>query len=303
MNLGIAKKNIIAMCVLFLLPAAALYALFFIYPAANAFYISLFDWNGFSSGMKFIGLRNFQELLADTRFWGVAVKNTMKFILFGGVFIFALSFLFSGILTTRTRGKKFYRAVLFFPNVINPIAICILWGFIYNKQWGLLTNLVKLTGISTFQPTWTSPENIFWAILAMMVWTYTGFYCVILLSALDQVPPDLIESASLEGANEAAIFFKVKLPLIWDVLVVAITLWGIAGIKEFSLIFAWGGGLDIPQDGYLNLATNMYINAFGKRIGIYRMGYSTAMGIVMFLAVVVTVLLISRIGKRDTIEY
>ena len=91
--------------------------------------------------------------------------------------------------------------------------------------------------------------------------------------------------------------------MIWDVLVTALTLWGINSVKEFALLFAWGGGIDIPQPGATNLAVRMYVTAFGKRVTIYRMGYSTAMGVLMFLLVAVIVLLISRLMKRDKLEY
>ena len=147
------------------------------------------------------------------------------------------------------------------------------------------------------------PSTLFWAILVAMVWMYTGFYCVILLAALDRVPESHIEAATLEGASEFTIFFKIKIPMIWDVLVTALTLWGINSVKEFALLYAWGGGVDIHPDGATNIAVRMYITAFGKRVTIYRMGYSTAMGVLMFLAVAIIVVVISAVMKREKLEY
>lgn len=291
------------MIILFLLPALILYSFLFIYPAAKAFYVSLFDWNGFSSNMKFIGLDNFKELFADSHFWNVVMKNTVIIIFVGGLFIFGIAFLLCGVLTTDIKGKKFFRALLFFPSIINPVAIAILWSFIYNKQWGLLNNILKVIGLENFQQTWLAPDKLIWAILAAMIWMYTGFYCVILLAALDRVPVGLIEAAKLEGASEFTIFFKVKLPMIWDVLVTSLVLWGINAVKEFSLLYAWGGGVDIPPPGTQNLATYMYITAFGRRVTIYRMGYSTAMGVLMFLMIIILFKLITRVTKKEAIEY
>lgn len=284
------------MVIIFLAPALIFYICLFIYPAIKAFYISLFDWNGFTSEMKFIGLKNFQELLGDSAFWGVAAKNSLMITCIGGVIIFAIAFLLCAVLSTKIRGKKFFRALIFFPSVINPIAVAILWTFIYNKKWGLLNNFLALFGIEG--KTWMDPSVLFWAILVAMVWMYTGFYCVILLAALDQVPESHIEAAKLDGASEFAIFFKIKIPMIWDVLITALTLWGINSIKEFALLYAWGGGVDIPPNGATNIAVKMYITAFGKRVTIYRMGYSTAMGVVMFIAVAIVVGLISLVMKR-----
>ena len=84
---------------------------------------------------------------------------------------------------------------------------------------------------------------------------------MILLAALDRVPESHIEAATLEGASEFTIFFKIKIPMIWDVLVTALTLWGINSVKEFALLYAWGGGVDIPPDGATNIAVRMYITA------------------------------------------
>ena len=242
-----------------------------------------------------------QLAAADSSFWSIAIKNSFLITLVGGVLIFGIAFLLSAVLSTKLRGKRFLRALIFFPSVINPIAVAILWTFIYNNGWGLLNNILGVFGLDPV--TWMAPDTLFWAILAAMIWMYSGFYCVILLAALDRVPQDYIESAQLEGANEFTIFFRIKLPLIWDVLVTALTLWGINSVKEFALLFAWGGGIDIPQPGATNLAVRMYVTAFGKRVTIYRMGYSTAMGVLMFLLVAVIVLLISRLMKRDKLEY
>jgi ABC-type sugar transport system permease subunit len=91
--------------------------------------------------------------------------------------------------------------------------------------------------------------------------------------------------------------------MIKGVLATAMTLWAITAVKEFALLFAWGGGVDIPPTGATNLAVRMYITAFGRRVTIYRMGYATAMGVIMFLLVAVTVLLVSRLSKSDSLEY
>lgn len=295
------QKPIRRMAALFITPALLLYLGLFIYPSLKAFYISLFDWDGFSGNMEFIGLNNFRELFGDSSFWNIAVKNSFLITVVGGLLVFGIAFLLSAVLSSNIRGKKFFRALIFFPSVVSPIAIAILWTFIYNDKWGLLNNLLALVGLEGH--TWMAPKTLFWAILVAMVWMYTGFYCVILLAALDRVPQQHIEAATLDGASEFTIFFKIKLPLIWDVLVTALTLWGINSIKEFALLFAWGGGIDIPQPGATNLAVRMFVTAFGKRVTIYRMGYSTAMGVLMFLLVAVIVLLISRLTKRDKLEY
>jgi ABC-type sugar transport system permease subunit len=299
------KKSFNQMAVVFVLPALLIYLGLFIYPSVQAFYISLFDWNGFTSSMKFVGLNNFREILGDKTFWSVAVWNSLRITVVGGVFIVLLAFLLSGVLTsTKLRGKKVFRALIFFPAVVNPIAISIFWNFIYNHNQGLLNGFLSLIGLKGLQQMWMDPSHLFYSILAALVWLNTGFYCVILLAALDRVPPDYIEAARLEGAGEFQIFFKVKLPLIIDVFSTALTLWAINSVKEFALLYSWGGGIDIPAQWATNMAVKMYVTAFGKRVTVFRMGYATTMGIVMFLMVAILVGIIAlAFRRRDRLEY
>ena len=298
------SKQYRTMIILFLAPITLLYTVFFLYPAAQSFYVSLFDWSGFESNMRFIGMNNFAELLSDKKIWEVAIPNTLRIIFAGGVMVFGMSFLLSGILTTKIRGKKILRAILFFPSVLSPVAVAILWGFIYNKQWGLSNNFLSAVGLSSLQRTWGAPETLFWSILIAFVWMECGLYCVILVAGLDRIPMSLLEAADIEGASEFKKFFTIKLPLIRDVLTTAIILWCIGAVKEFALFFAWGGGIDIPPEGAQNLAVRMYITAFGKRTTMFRMGYATAIGILMFVVVAVIVFLVYWLNrKHETVEY
>ncbi|WP_026295108.1 carbohydrate ABC transporter permease [Sediminispirochaeta bajacaliforniensis] len=297
------KRKNTTMVLLFLGPCLLLYLLLFLYPAVKAFFVSLFDWNGFTSDMQFIGLGNFRELFSDTHFWSVVMANSFGIIFFGGILTFGIAFFLSGLIATGPKGKKFMRGLIYFPSIINPVAVAILWSFIYNHQYGLLNGFLRVIGLGHIQPTWTAPDTLFWAILVALVWMYSGFYFVILSSALERVPVDLVESAKLEGASEFRIFFTIKIPMIWDVLVTTIIFWCITAVKEFSLLYAWGGGVDVPQAGAQNLATYMYMTAFGRRVTMYRMGYSTAMGVVMFLIVALFYLIITRLTRREEIQY
>lgn len=287
----------------FLIPLLVVYCLFFIYPAVKALYVSLFDWNGFTTNMEFIGLGNFKELLGDSSFWTVAFANSVRILFVGGLLVFLFAFVISGLLTTKIRGKKLMRAIIFFPSIISPVAVSVLWSSIFNSNWGLLNELLKTLHLESLIQVWTEQGNLKWAIIVVIAWVYSGFYCVILLAALDQIPQSHIEAAKLVGANEFQIFFMIKLPMIKDVLATALTLWCIDAIKQFAILYAWGGGTTIPPADVTNLAVKMYMTAFGRRVTVYRMGYATAMGVVMFIFVAIVVGLISRLMRSDTYEY
>jgi len=300
---GGLKKGYLSMVILFLAPAFILYAVLFLLPSAESFYISLFDWNGFTSNMKFVGLGNFKELFKDNSFWSVAFYNTIRIMFAGGIIAFTIAFVFSGILSTRIKGKRFFRGLLFFPAVINPVAVAILWSFIFNSQWGLLNSILDAIGLAAAKQVWTEPGKQFWVLLLSLIWMNTGYYCVILLAGLDQVPETHIEAAHLEGASQLTIFFKIKLPLIRNIVGTAITLWCINAVKEFALFFSWSGGISVPPNDATNLAVKMYVTAFGRRITIFRMGYATTMGIIMFAVVAITIFVVDRIFKTKDLEY
>lgn len=287
----------------FLLPALGLYTLFFVAPALRAFYVSLFDWNGFTKSRNFIGLANFIELLSTPHFWQNVMKNTCMIAVVGGLAIFILALTLGGVLTTDVPAKGFLKNLVFFPTLLNPVAVAILWNYLYNPTHGLFNGILSFFGVINV-PVWTSPGRLFWALLVAMVWMYTGYYFIIIHSALQRVPKELIESARLEGCGEFAIFCKIKLPLIMDVIQIMVVFWVINAIKEFTLFYAWGGGVAVPSADVQNIATYMHFIAFGKRTAVYRLGYATAMGVIMFLLTILTVLIVKKIfSRKESVEY
>jgi len=284
----------------FLMPALFLYLLFFIYPTIRAFYYSAFEWTGFTAEPKFIGLRNFVELMNDRWFWR-SLSNTAIILCVGGLFIFGLAFLFTAILSSGIKGKKFFRSVIFLPNVIPPVAITILWGFIYNFRFGLVNGFLRTVGLRNLAKPWTGPDYIFWAMVVMIIWTYVGFYLVILLSGVTKIPSELYEVARIEGANASQTFFRVTLPLIWDVLTVAIVYWGIFALKMFEIVYSFSGFL--PKAEIWTSAVYVYILGFGKINPIYRLGYASAVAIVLLVFVMIFVVISRFLMERERVEY
>jgi len=267
------------------IPALLLYLGFFIYPAAQSLYVSLNKWSGFSKEMEFVGLANFKELIFDSVFWSTLV-NTMLILFVGGVVIFLLAFLFTAFFTSGIKGKKFFRAVIFYPNVVAPIALAAFWGFLYNPRFGLINEFFRLIHLDSLTRVWTGPDLIFWSVLVALIWTYVGFYLIILLSAADKIPQSMYEGGLVEGANRFQMFFEVTIPLIWDVLVIAIVLWVISAIKLFEFLFAFSGALAVPKEIWTN-SVYMFILTFGKRTTIFRLGYGSAVAISLLIIIII----------------
>ena len=292
------RKSVIA---LFLLPAGLVYLALILVPAVWAFYFSAFDWTGFQEGMKFIGLRNYSQLFLDPVFW-ISVKNTLFILAVGGVFIFVLAFLLTMLINSGVRGKKFFRAMIFLPNVVATVALTTLWGFMYNPVFGLFQGFFKLLGLTQLsQFIWTSADHIFWAVLVPIIWINVGFQLVLLMAGVDKIPHELFEAAILDGASQFQVFIRVTIPMIWDVITVAFVLWGISALKMFELPYAFGGMHILPQ--IYTIGIYLYVEGFGIREPIYRLGYATAIGVLLLVSVVITVGLIRWLARRENITY
>jgi len=287
--------------VLFLMPASLVYLVFFLIPTVWAFYYSLFHWSGFGQSMEFRGLGNYTELFHDPIFL-LSLRNTLFILVVGGIIVFTLAFILTVLINSGIKGKKLFRAMIFLPNVIATIALTTLWAFIYNPSFGLLNSLFKLIGWEAgAKYTFTSIDHIFYAMLVALIWIEVGFYLVLLMAGMDKIPIEYYEAAKLEGANQWQMFTGITVPLLWDVISVATVLYTIIALKIFEFPYAFSQIQPPPQ--IYTVGMYLYIMGFGKRDPIYRLGYATAIGVVLLICVLVLVLLLRRLMRREIIQY
>jgi ABC-type sugar transport system permease subunit len=286
----------------FLAPSLILYLYLFVYPAINAFRISFYKWSGFVANMEFVGFNNFSKLISDTSFLG-ALKNTLLLLTIGGIGTFLLAFIFSFLLGSGIRGKKVYRTIIFFPYIIAPVVLSVYWGLlVYNPRVGILNQFFKLLHIEVLSEfVFTDMSHIFWSALFVVIWSRVGFYLILLMAGIERIPPCFYEAARLEGATELQIFFKITLPLIKEVLMIAIIFWGINAIKMFELFYAFGGIL--PPRALWTNAIYLYIMGFGKRDPIFQLGYASAIGVATFLLIIIFSFIIRGLVKKEIYEY
>jgi len=289
------------MIVLFLLPATVLYLVFFIFPTIWAFYFSFFKWSGFGEAKNFIGLGNYLELMHDSMFW-MSFRNTMKILFIGGFITFLVAFILTILINIGIRGKKFFRAMIFMPNVIATIALTTLWAFIYNPKFGLINSLFRFLGFETMEKfLFTSADHVFYAMLVALIWIQVGFMVVLFMAGMDKIPFEFYEAAKIEGATPLQMFFHITVPLMWDVITVGVVLWSIFALKVFEFPYAFHG-IDPPPQIY-TIGIYLYVMGFGKRNPIYRLGYATAIGVLLLLAVIVVIILLRKIMQRDLYQY
>lgn len=289
------------MVLLFIAPATFLYLGLMIWPALQAFQLSFYATSGFGDTPVWVGFGNYIRLWHDATFWK-STLNMLIILFVGGFAIFFLAFLFTMLLNSGLRGKKHFRALIFMPNMIAVVAITTFWSFVFTPRFGLLTGLLKALGLNEMAATaWTAPENVLMAMLVGLVWTSAGFFTILILSGADKIPQDMFEAARLEGASNFQIFRYVTLPMMWDIVTIAVVLWAIQAVKMTEFPFAFGGP-NIDQNLYTP-AIYLYIMGFGQREPVYALGYAAAIGVALFIFTLIIVVGLRLLMKREQLEY
>jgi ABC-type sugar transport system permease subunit len=284
----------------FILPAFLIYTLLFIYPAIQAFWVSLHDWSGFGKNMVYIGLENYQDMARDPIFWG-ALGRTLTIAIVGGIAIFAMATFFSVAFQQDLRGKRFFRSLIFFPIIVPGVGVGLIWQFIYNNQWGPLSNLLDGLGLEALDQVWLGPKFIIQSLTVAIIWTYVGYYMVILSAGIDKIPKTYFEAAKIDGASTWQQFSMITLPMIKDVVIVALTLWSIGALKIFDVIVATT--FPSPQPATYTLTIYVWVQAIGGYTPVFRLGYGTAMGVILLLLVMISYGVIRIFAPRHAIEY
>jgi ABC-type sugar transport system permease subunit len=280
----------------FLGPALALYGLLVLLPAVNAFRYSLMRWDGLSDPV-WVGLRNFGHLLSGSSDFLSALGHNLFLTVVPGVLILALALFFAYMVHQRVRGARVYRVAFFFPNVISSVAIALLWVLIYSTtDVGLLNNLLKALGQKE-AIAFTESSRLLWSIVPMSVWTATGFFMVLFLAAMENIPEVYYEAAKLDGATSARQFWHITLPLMWDVLTVGIVFLAVGGLKFFDAIWVMENGRPSPSTH--TMSTLMYSKMFEQ----YDVGHGTAIAVLLFLLVLAVTLVSLRLLRRERVEY
>ena len=289
------------MLVAFIAPALVLYLAGAVLPALATILISLFEWSGFSEKMTYVGLNNYRYMLADPAFW-VSLRNTLLVVGPIGVVVFGLALVFTFALHY-VRRRRLARTILFFPAIIPGVVHAIIWGFVYDPEFGLINSTLRRVGLDRLALTWMAPELLFGSIAVALVWINVGFYGTILFAGAEKVTRDYYDAAHVEGASPFQSFRYVTLPMIQDVLGVALVLWAIAAIKTFDFIYAFAGvGAPPPLESW-TLGVQMYVVSMGARTPIYRLGYGSAISVVMLALVGIAAMLIRRLAWRERVEF
>ncbi|MBN9457100.1 MAG: sugar ABC transporter permease [Bosea sp.] len=197
---------------LLLLPAMACLALFTHWPAVASFIESFYSTPKARRPARFVGLDNYQQMLADPIFWK-ALSNNLWFALGTIPTSIALALLMAVWVNDRIAGRTLVRMAYFTPTILPMIAVANIWLFFYTPQYGLLEQVTGLFGARSTN--WLgSPDTALYAITIVAIWKEAGFFMIFYLAALQAIPPSLGEAAAIEGASRWTFFRRIQFPLL-----------------------------------------------------------------------------------------
>ncbi len=286
----------------FAAPALALYLAFLVLPTIATVVLSFTSWAGAGDTPKSNGVTNYTQMVSSDSFQ-YAFRNTLIYVFLGGIGTFALAFLFTMVLRDM-KGGKTVRAILFFPNIVAPVALGMFLGFVFKYQPGKqgLANYV-MESLGADAAKFLAPSNVTGVVTASLIWASSGFYITILMAAVDRIPPYLYEDAELGGASPWQKFRNITLPMTWDVVGVAGVLWTINALKIFELVFVLAGpGTYAPPNEAWTLGIYVFDRTFGSN-GTPDFGAACACAVAMIALVSVLVVLLRRLMRRDAIQF
>lgn len=252
-------------------PAILTFTFAILAPILLSVYYGFTDYSGMGEA-HFIGIENYKELVKDTVFW----KSIWNSFLLACGFIFIqhpLAMITAAVLD-RKQGKAegIFRCIYFIPNVISVAVIAYLWKFIYNPNFGLLNNIIKLFG-GEGKTNWLGSGTAIWAVLVVLIWHGFGWGMLIYYTGIKNIDPTLYEAAAIDGADNKQTFLRVTLPLMKPVIQVNVTLAIISALKQMETVYLLTNGG--PGNETQFLANYLYKMAFQS----FRYGYGNAISV------------------------
>lgn len=278
--------------VLFLLPALALFLLFFYYPFLESIYYSFTRWNG-SGKPVFIGWDNYTNLFSDPRMID-GLKNSLKMVVFGIIVQNPLALLVAVLINKQFRTRAFIRTALYFPVIVSLVVASIVWGQLLQFD-GFFNEILNRLGLESWTEDWLGTlKTSFPTIILLTQWQAIGYCAIIYLAGLQTIPPDMYEAAELEGARGFALFWHITLPMLMSSVTIVLFLTVVGALKLFDLPFILTNGG--PGTSSYTLFLAVYNAAFKEN----NYGYATAGGIFLaVLIIAVSIVQLSVTRKRE----
>jgi ABC-type sugar transport system permease subunit len=274
----------------FVLPSLIIYGIFLIYPMLSAFHYSFFKWNMISES-KYVGLKHYIRMFGDRRFWN-SYMTTLHFTLISVFIIIILSFLLALLFQQNMMFKNTFQSAIFLPVILTMVAIAVVWPFMFQST-GVFSNIfLDIFGINI---KWLTSKSITpYSMILVNVWKITGYYMIIFIAGLLNIPNTFYESSKVDGASYLQRLIYITIPLMKNTFILAFVSGVIFSFAAFpqQYVMTEGG----PARSTEVLALLIYKQAFEFT----KFGYSSAISVAFFLTLLVFSLIQFKIFKSES---
>ena len=287
------KKAIIV----FMAPAFILFTLILFIPICQSVFYSFCEYNALTKP-EFIGFENYRLLFTSDRTMGLALKNSLFFLIYSVVTQLIAGLVLAALLTNIKKGRNLFKNIYYLPCVLSSAALGLLWMFIFTPKLGINQILAEF-GIEG--PLWLMDTNGFiilpmWVIAFVCLWQYVGQSMMLYMAQISGISTSLYEASYIDGCTKPQSFRYITLPLIKPMVATAMSLNAIGSLKFFDLIFNMTEGG--PNHQTEVLATHLYAQGFKY----FKYGYASAIGVVLLVICLLVTLFINKCVKCDNYE-
>jgi ABC-type sugar transport system permease subunit len=277
----------------FIAPFFIVFVVFSLYPILYSFYLSFTTWDGFAEP-AFVGLRNWEQLLTDTLFYK-SIINTFIIWLMSIVPQLLLALTLALILNERfIRGKHFFRAVYFFPNMVTPVTLGVLFSLLFAWQTGNVNKILLTLGIVDAPIDWLREPFLAQLLNSgVMMWQWFGFNVLVYVAGLQSIPGELFDAAEVDGATKVQVATTISIPLIRPVILFTVITSIIGGLQIFDVpLLLTNKG---PDNSTLTMVMYLYQTAFER----FNYGYGATIAYATFVIILVFSLITLKYNARS----
>ncbi|UZF95832.1 carbohydrate ABC transporter permease [Bosea sp. NBC_00550] len=276
---------------LFLPPALLLFTLFVVMPIGEAAWYSGFNWNGFGTPTRWIGFDNYRFVF-DTRGFGIAFRNNLLIIAVSLVIQLPIALTLALLLAEKFLGSLALRMLFFLPYVLAEVATGLIFSFIYDGNYGLLASIYRMFGAEA-PHLLASTQTSMLAILIVVVWKYFGFHMMLFIAALQGMDRNLVEAARIDGASRWQVLHHIVIPLLYPTIRLSVFFAVVGSLQLFDLVMPLTRGG--PADSSNTMVSFLYNNGVSRM----RVGYGSAIGVILFVICVTFAITYKRWFMRD----
>jgi raffinose/stachyose/melibiose transport system permease protein len=280
----------------FLLPGGLLFVLLVLNPIVQAFILSTYRWVTLSRRV-FVGFENYLALARDRLFW-FSMRNTFIFVIGTTCLQVFFGFVIGYFLYLQVKGYRFFKTVIFIPAVLATVGVGFVWGYIYSPSFGLLKPAMEALGLGArYKSPLATPSMALFAIIIAQMWHFLGIQVMMFNAGFMNMPQEVMEMASIDGASGMKLIWYMVLPLSWEVTKSIIILQVIGALRSFDLVFVMTGGG--PNHSTEVLPMYMFVQAFEN----FNIGNGAVAAVVIFVLAMGLTMGLRRMMAREVLQY